>query len=136
MPAVRQCHRRKRTVRKRGHHDRWPFRLALVLLAGAALLLGVPSDAADVPRTDEAWRAKVHPRVVADTAAGQRVSAVVLLADRADLSAAALLTEADARGEYVYRALTAHATRSQAPLRRWLEARGVRYRAFWAANML
>jgi len=113
----------------------WGSSLARVVLVWAAASAGVPSHAADVPRV-AAWDGKIAPRVWADAAAGQRVSAVVLLADQADLSAAYTMTDADARGRYVYHTLTTHAARTQAPLRGWLEAHGVRYRTFWAANML
>ena len=114
----------------------WVGPLACIVVVGDASLAGGPSHAADVPRAATAWHAKIHPRLLADTAAGQRASTVVLLTDQADLGAAYAMTDADARGRYVHHVLTAHAARSQAPLRRWLEARGVPYRAFWAANML
>jgi serine protease AprX len=118
-----------------GRRGTWVYPLARIVLVWAATLAGVPSHAADVPLA-ATWHAKIRPRVLADMAGGERVSAVVLLADQADLRAAYTMTDADARGRYVYHTLTTHAARSQAPLRRWLELHGVRYRAFWAANML
>lgn len=117
-------------------HGEARFSLTLVASACAAVLAGVPSHAADLPHPAPTSQAKIHPRVLADTAAGQRASAVVLLADQADLGAAYHMTDADARGWYVYRTLRAHAARSQSSLRRWLQARGIRYRTYWAANML
>ena len=42
----------------------------------------------------------------------------------------------DARGWFVYNTLTQHAARTQAALRAALEARGVSYQSFWAANMI
>ena len=108
----------------------------LVAFACVAVLAGAPSHAADVPSAAATWQSKIHPRVLADTAAGQRASAVILLAEQADLGAAYGIRDADARGWYVYRTLKAHAARTQATLRGWLRARGVHYRAFWAANML
>ena len=110
--------------------------LFLVTFACVAVLAGAPSHAADVPSAAATWQSKIHPRVLADTATGRRASAVILLAEQADLRAAHSITDADARGWYVYRALTATAERSQAPLRRWLKLRGVPYHTFWAANML
>ena len=40
------------------------------------------------------------------------------------------------RAETLYRTLTAAALRSQAPLRAWLDERGVPYRAFYIVNMI
>ena len=107
-----------------------------VVAIGAALASATSSYAADMPDAAVTWRSKIHPRVLADAAQGRRASAVVLLADKADLSAAYGIADPDARGWYVYRTLKAHAARTQLPLRRWLRARRVHYRAFWAANML
>jgi subtilisin family serine protease len=40
------------------------------------------------------------------------------------------------KGRLIYEQLTALAQRSQAPLRAWLDARGIRYRTFYLVNML
>ncbi|PDW02044.1 S8 family serine peptidase [Candidatus Viridilinea mediisalina] len=61
---------------------------------------------------------------------------LVLLEDQADLSAAYLLNDWYARGDYVYRTLHAHAARTQAPLRALLDARGISYTPFWIMNAL
>jgi serine protease AprX len=79
---------------------------------------------------------KVGTGVLRDTAGGRKAPFVVYLRDQADVSAAYAMRDQDARGWYVYRTLRAHAARSQAPLRAWLRSRGVRYRAFWAANVI
>jgi serine protease AprX len=107
-----------------------------VAAIGAVLATVTSSHAADAPEAGVTWRSKIHPRVLADTAEGRRASAVVLLVDQADLSVVYGIADPDARGWYVYRTLKAHAARTQLPLRRWLRARRVHYRAFWAANML
>jgi serine protease AprX len=135
-PALPASHGRDVTAPRSGCLDTGRLRLLFVALASMVLVAGVASHAAEVPDAAATWQAKIQPRVLADTAAGRAASAVVLLADQADLSAAYTMRDRDARGWYVYRTLTTHAARSQAPLRRWLEARGVQYRAFWAANML
>ncbi|MFN8625039.1 MAG: S8 family serine peptidase [Candidatus Binatia bacterium] len=111
-------------------------RAASALFCAALLLAGAPCRATDAPAAAATWQAKIHPRVAAGIATGQRASVVVLLADQADLHAIDTIADAEARGRYVHDALTAHAARSQASLRRWLDARGLRYRTFWAANML
>ncbi len=112
------------------------LRLAWIALAGVALIVSGPKGASAQTSGAATWQTKVHPRVLADAAAAGRASAVVLLADQADLRAAYSIPDADARGWYVYRTLRAHAAQTQMPLRKWLRGRGIHYRAFWAANML
>jgi subtilisin family serine protease len=80
--------------------------------------------------------AKIAPEVLAETAEGGSASIVILLSNQADVSAAHQMKDQDARGWYVYNALTQHAARTQAGLRAELEARGVSYQSFWAANMI
>ncbi len=80
--------------------------------------------------------AKIAPEVLAETAGGGSASVVIMLADQADVSAANQMTDQDARGWFVYNTLTQHAARTQAGLRAELEARGVSYQSFWAANMI
>ena len=79
---------------------------------------------------------KVAPRVRADIAAGQTSSAVILLTEQADLKAAYKIKDHDERGWYVYNTLTQHAARSQKPLSAVLRREGIRYRSYWAANMI
>lgn len=69
------------------------------------------------------------------------VSFLVILQEQID--AAALVDAAAVRaanqvdpGELLYQQLTATAQRTQAPLRRWLEAQGIPYRAFYLVNMV
>src|SRR2546423_3454783 len=80
--------------------------------------------------------AKIAPEVAAETAEGGAASIVILLADEASVSAAYAMKDQDARGWFVYNTLTQHAARTQAPLRAELDARGVSYQSFWAANMI
>ncbi|NJM08332.1 S8 family serine peptidase [Candidatus Gracilibacteria bacterium] len=61
---------------------------------------------------------------------------LVFLAPQPDLSTAHGMQDWRARGEFVYRALYENAERSQAPLRRWLEAQDVAYQSLWIANAL
>jgi hypothetical protein len=75
------------------------------------------------------------------TAASADVSFLVILDEQLDPATtvqAASLTDADAltRRAALYTALTAHAQRTQAPLRAWLEARGIDYQAHYLVNML
>ena len=79
---------------------------------------------------------KISSQVLRDTAGGSETQVVVYLGDQADLSAAYAMRDQDARGWYVYRTLREHAARTQAPIIAQLEARGVPYRSFWAANVV
>jgi len=98
--------------------------LSLLLMGGARA--GAAATAA----------AKIEPAVLAATKHGAATEFLVVLAGRADLSRAATATDKTARGRLVYSALTAQATADQAPLRAWLAARGVPFRAYWVVNML
>lgn len=68
------------------------------------------------------------------TADGQSADALVLLAEQADLTPARALESKTARGQFVYATLWETAQRAQAPLRAWLDARSVPYRAFYIVN--
>jgi subtilisin family serine protease len=79
---------------------------------------------------------KIAPEVLADTADGKNASVVILLADQADVSAAYVMKDQDARGWFVYNTLTQHAARTQVDLQAFLTAQGASYQSFWAANMI
>ena len=102
--------------------------------SGLALATMAWSSAAETKPIE--FLSKIAPEVLAETAEGGSASVVILLADQADVSAAHEMKDQDARGWFVYNTLTQHAARTQAPLRAELEARGVGYQSFWAANML
>src|SRR6478609_367100 len=111
-------------------------RLALsfvLCFAGAVLATMAWSSAAERPA---AVTAKIAPDVLAETDGGGSASVVIMLAEQADVSAANQMTDQDARGWFVYNTLRQHAERTQAGLRADLDARGVTYQSFWAANML
>src|SRR5947207_6387198 len=102
--------------------------------AGALLAMMAWSSAAGTKPAEIA--AKIAPEVLAETADGANASIVILLADQADVSAAHQIKDQDARGWFVYNTLTQHAARTQAGLRAALEAGGVNFQSFWAANMI
>jgi hypothetical protein len=58
------------------------------------------------------------------------------MADQADVSAAYEIEDQEQRGWFVYRTLSEHAKTTQADLIAKLKGLGVRYRSFWAANMI
>jgi len=69
------------------------------------------------------------------------ISFLVLLRDQVDAdavmqSAGATLTDRHAKAAALYAQLTATAQRTQAPLRAWLDAQSVPYRAFYLLNMI
>jgi subtilisin family serine protease len=65
-----------------------------------------------------------------------RAPVLVVLREQADLSGAARIADRLERRRFVYESLVALAERTQAPLRRVLEARGVRFRSHFLVNML
>ena len=79
--------------------------------------------------------AKVGPLVWEATASGE-AEFLVILAEQADLSAAANIPNREARLRHVYDTLRETALRSQAPLRAELDRAGVSYRSFYVANLL
>lgn len=79
---------------------------------------------------------KIARAVLDDTLDGKRTSAVIFLAEQADVSAAYEMKDQDARGWFVYNTLTKHAERTQADIKSFLTSHGVEYRSFWAANMI
>ncbi len=79
---------------------------------------------------------KISTAAIYATESGRVSGSTILLADQADLSLAYSISDHDARGWYVYHTLTSHAELSQAALRADMEARGIPYRTYWAANMI
>ncbi len=79
---------------------------------------------------------KVSAAVWEATAEGGTVETLVLLRPQANIHAADALPTRAERAAFVRDALLDVAQRSQAPLRAWLDARQVRYRAFYIVNML
>jgi len=96
--------------------------IALFLLLGS--LGAAPARPSKVTAT--AWAA---------TAAGP-ADVLVVLAKQADLSPASELPSKAEKGRFVYRALTDIAMRTQLPLRRWLNQRGLSYQPFYVVNAL
>ena len=80
--------------------------------------------------------AKVAPQVWEATASSGEAEFLVILAEQADLSAAANMPNREARLRYVYDTLRETALRSQASLRAELDRAGVDYRSFYVANLL
>lgn len=107
--------------------------LAPLLLALAVVFAVAGADPAASPAP---WQSKVDPWVLDQIADDAEAEFIVLLAEQADLSAAAQLPTKLEKGHYVYEQLTATAERTQPALRAYLDAQGVAYRPYWVANML
>lgn len=129
--------------------SRHPSQTGVALLLALSLLFALlqPASAQSSPQPrpngeDPETVAPIAP-ALASAFARQRgpVSFLVILDEQADpetlLQSARMRTaSADARRAEIYRQLTARAAESQAPLRAWLDGRGIPYRAFWLTNML
>lgn len=108
------------------------FRFARTAIALLLSLAALASHAA-VPTATER---KIQDWVLQRTEAGAEAELLVVLKDRADLALAERLPTKEAKGWFVYEALTDTAERTQRPLRAWLEARGITYQAFFIVNAL
>jgi serine protease AprX len=80
--------------------------------------------------------AKIAPWVIEHTANGQRAEFIVVLADQADLSGAAMLRAKIDKGRFVHDALWNKAQTTQGPILQWLRERGVEHRSFYIVNAL
>ncbi|MFY1689593.1 S8 family serine peptidase [Plantactinospora sp. WMMB782] len=105
-----------------------------LLAAAAAVLLGVTAQPAVA--TAAGPEAEVSRELLAELAAEGSTTFTVYLRERAELSGAARVADADDRANAVYRTLTATAERSQRDLRADLDKRGAEYRSYWIANVL
>jgi serine protease AprX len=77
---------------------------------------------------------KIAPWVVEHTAYGQQAEFFVVLADRADLSAAANLPTKAEKGRFVYQTLSEKAQRTQQPILQWLRERNIEHQSFYIVN--
>src|SRR5262245_64664188 len=101
------------------------------LLGGLVVVL-VVGTAPSGPATGAiAVTAKIAPRVLAETAAGKTVEAMVVLQSQADLSGAKAFTARASKGRFVVDALRATANATQGSLRAFLDQRGVPYQPFY-----
>jgi len=111
--------------------------VCLALGVAGLLFAGLMMSVRSVPRAVlAAPPAKVAPHVWEATAGGDEAEFLVVLAEQADLSAAAALRTREVRLRYVYDVLRETALCSQASLRAELDEAGVDYRSFYIINML
>jgi subtilisin family serine protease len=97
-------------------------------------LVAVVAHEATKARAANDWTTKVDASLLAAPAV--EAEFLVVLEAEADLSGVDQLRNKNDRGRAVYETLSAHAARTQAPLRALLDARGVAYRPYWIVNMI
>jgi serine protease AprX len=85
---------------------------------------------------DTAAPAKIAPGLASATALGGSSEALIVFSEQADLSGAANLPTKLEKGRYVYNALREVAERTQAPMRKMLQERGIPYESFYGVNMI
>jgi subtilisin family serine protease len=126
---------------------RWGIRIAAVAVLGAlaaagATVTGAGESAQAAPASSSSALAtsqsgKVEAEVYADLAAGKgEATFFVLLAEKADLSAAATIDSRTERGQHVLDELSKTAEQSQAPLRELLTERRVAFTPYWIVNAI
>src|SRR6266404_6089773 len=113
---------------------------SLLLLAAFVAIIGAiassrqPAIAAPGGGTGPFQSSKIVPWVMEHTAKGQQAEFFVVLADQADLTAAAnLLTKAE-KGRFVFQTLFNKAQATQGPILQWLRERGLEHRSFYIVN--
>ncbi|MEZ4870242.1 MAG: S8 family serine peptidase [Caldilineaceae bacterium] len=114
--------------------------ITLLLVFGLPWTAAAPLYAQEEPRTAQAVQVSPYLRAQLDSTTGP-VSFLVLLRDQPAPDALLARTGLRngghlAKATLLYQELTTLAQRTQAPLRAWLDAQGIRYRAFYLVNML
>ena len=77
---------------------------------------------------------KIAPSVVEHTANGQQAEFIVVIADQANLNAAATMRTKTEKGRYVYNSLHNKSRATQGPILQWLRERGIDHRSFYIVN--
>jgi serine protease AprX len=90
----------------------------------------------DGPLSGAAATKKIAPWVIEHTAHDQQAEFFVVLAEQADLRAAAnLLTKAE-KGRFVFQTLFNKAQTTQWPILQWMRERGLEHRSFYIVNAI
>jgi subtilisin family serine protease len=96
-----------------------------------AILAVIPLSASDPNAL-----AKIESHVTAEVSAKGTGEALIVLSEQPDLSGADKLATKAEKVQYVYNLLRANAERSQAPLRKMLQERGIRFQSYYTVNMI
>lgn len=102
----------------------------------ASLLLPLSAFFSGAQTADSKVMATLAPWVVRNTEGGAEAEFLVVLADQADLSAAAEFSTRVEKGMYVFDTLQEKARSTQKPLLDWLAARGIEHRSFYIVNLI
>jgi subtilisin family serine protease len=115
-----------------------PLRRTLCLLlfaaAVAATLAAVASSRAVSGPEQAAALRKIAPGVTQNTADGKQAEFMVILADQADLSGAAVLKTKKEKGRFVRDTLWNKKQATQGPLLKWLDEHKLEHRSFYIVN--
>src|SRR6478736_10570848 len=108
---------------------------AFVAIIGAIALSRQPAVAA--PGSPGSFpSSKIAPWVVEQTANGQQAEFFVVLADQADLSAAANVRTKAEKGRFVFQTLFNKAQTTQGSILQWLRERGLEHSSFYIVNAI
>jgi len=107
--------------------------IMVILLAMLALPVANQPVAAD---SQPKGLDKVETLVLEELATNGQTDFFVWMAEKADLSPAAKLVTKAEKGRFVYDALVATASRTQAGVRSYLDDQGITYEAFYIANKI
>ena len=108
------------------------FGRVLAAVGLAVLLLG--GSLAAGGGTSQPGAAPVEAQVARQLARNGHAAFWVVLRGNADVGFATRTRNRSRQGVEVYDRLTSYARESQAPLRAWLDARGIRYQPYWIVN--
>jgi serine protease AprX len=113
---------------------------SLFIAAAAVIALGAfgssPANNQGNSPEQTAIATKIAPWVMEHTANGQQAEFLVVLADQADLGAAAALPTKNEKGRYVHDALWNKGQATQGPILQWLSARGLEHQSFHIVNAI
>ncbi len=112
------------------------IRLLVVLFLIAGAFASAHSDDRQTQSAESVVLAKLAPWVLEHTQNGKQAEFLVVLADQADLSGAALLKTKNEKGRFVYNALWNKAHETQKTLLSWLEAGRIEHRSYYIVNMI
>jgi subtilisin family serine protease len=113
---------------------------SLLLLGASVAVMGAiassrqPAVAAPVGGTGSFRSGKIAPWVNEHTANSQQAEFFVVLADQANLSAAANLQTKAEKGRFVFQTLLNKAQATQGPILQWLRERGLEHTSFYIVN--
>ena len=128
------AHSRRSTAQSiwQTQRSRFAHQFLTASLVIATLSCMIPSLSAQ----NSASIAKIEPHLASAIAFGGSAEALIILNEQADLSGAANLPTKLQKGQYVYAALREVAERTQAPILKMLQQRGIPYQSFFSVNMI